>query len=67
MRKTTYINPTFTTEGDPKSKLGEAINYIINHWPTLVRIIYDDRLRSMDNNRVERAVGPLLSKVLDYR
>ncbi len=41
----------------PKSKLGVAINYSLNQWSKLTRIVEDGRL-SIDNNRAERSVRP---------
>ena len=41
----------------PKSKLGVAINYSLNQWEKLRRVVDDGRL-SLDNNRAERSVRP---------
>ncbi|WP_227739640.1 IS66 family transposase [Vibrio sagamiensis] len=41
----------------PKSKLGVAINYSLNQWSKLTRVVEDGRL-SIDNNRAERSVRP---------
>ncbi|WP_408740147.1 IS66 family transposase [Vibrio owensii] len=41
----------------PKSKLGVAINYSLNQWEKLRRVVGDGRL-SLDNNRAERSVRP---------
>ncbi|HGS5805918.1 TPA: IS66 family transposase [Vibrio parahaemolyticus] len=41
----------------PKSKLGTAINYSLNQWTKLSRVVDDGRL-SVDNNRAERSVRP---------
>ena len=38
-----------------KSKLGKAINYCLNLWPTLKRYVEADFLKP-DNNEVERIV-----------
>jgi transposase len=43
----------------PKSKLGEALDYLDNQWPRLVRYVDDGRL-SIDNNAVERAIRPFV-------
>ena len=45
------------TQVPPKSKLGLAINYSINQWSKLARVVDDGRL-SVDNNRAERSVRP---------
>ncbi len=39
----------------PKSELGEATNYALNHWQALTRYTADGRLEP-DNNRCERAL-----------
>ncbi|HHC6644809.1 TPA: IS66 family transposase [Vibrio parahaemolyticus] len=41
----------------PKSQLGVAINYSLNQWEKLRRVVDDGRL-SLDNNRAERSVRP---------
>jgi transposase len=41
----------------PKSKLGDALQYLNNQWPTLVRYCDDGRYR-MDNNGIENAIRP---------
>ena len=41
----------------PKSKLGEAINYALNQWETLVVYLSDGRL-DIDNNSTERMIKP---------
>jgi len=43
----------------PKTKLGEAITYLNNQWPKLVRYLEDGRL-NIDNNRAERAIKPFV-------
>ncbi|MDE9483988.1 IS66 family transposase, partial [Xenorhabdus bovienii] len=43
----------------PKSKLGEAVTYLGNQWPKLIRYLEDGRL-SIDNNRAERAIKPFV-------
>lgn len=42
----------------PKSKIGEAIVYAANQWPTLTRYIDDGRL-AIDNAPAEQAIRPL--------
>ena len=42
----------------PKSKIGEAIGYASNQWPTLVRYLEDGRL-TIDNSPAEQAIRPL--------
>ena len=43
----------------PKSKLGKAINYLIEEEPYLRRYIEDGRLE-IDNNRAERSIKPFV-------
>ncbi|MDF1757294.1 MAG: IS66 family transposase [Legionellaceae bacterium] len=43
----------------PKSPLGKAIFYSINHWHSLTEYINDGRLE-IDNNRSERAIKPFV-------
>lgn len=43
----------------PKSPLGEAIRYCLNHWHNLMTYLQDGRL-SIDNNRSERAIKPFV-------
>lgn len=43
----------------PKTKLGEAIAYLNNQWPKLIRYLEDGRL-NIDNNRAERAIKPFV-------
>lgn len=50
---TTYIKVP------PKSALGRAFAYSINHWKSLTRYIEDGRLE-IDNNRSERAIKPFV-------
>ena len=45
------------TQVPPKSALGIAINYSLNQWSKLSRVVDDGRL-SVDNNRGERSVRP---------
>lgn len=42
----------------PKSKIGEAVVYASNQWPTLVRYLEDGRLK-IDNSPAEQAIRPL--------
>ncbi|CAH7455567.1 hypothetical protein VCHA57P527_40068 [Vibrio chagasii] len=41
------------------SSLGKAIEYTLGQWPKLIRYIDDGHL-SIDNNRAERAIKPLV-------
>ena len=41
------------------SSLGKAIKYTFGQWPKLIRYIDDGHL-SIDNNRAERAIKPLV-------
>jgi transposase len=43
----------------PKSPLGKAISYTLNHWDALNVYCYDGRLE-IDNNRSERAIKPFV-------
>lgn len=42
----------------PKSKIGEAVVYASNQWPTLTRYLGDGRL-TIDNSPAEQAIRPL--------
>ena len=42
----------------PRSALGEALTYMKNQWPALIRYV-DDGMLAIDNNVVERAIRPL--------
>jgi transposase len=42
----------------PKSKIGEAVGYAANQWPTLIRYLQDGRL-TIDNGPAEQAIRPL--------
>jgi transposase len=42
----------------PKSRIGEALVYSSNQWPSLLRYLDDGRL-TIDNNRAEQAIRPL--------
>ena len=67
-RRQTRAGPIVTRFGDwlegenrtalPKSPLGQAVGYAVNHWPTLARYLGDARF-TIDNNVAERAVRPL--------
>lgn len=41
----------------PKTKLGEALQYLHNQWPALVRYLDDGRY-PIDNNAIENAIRP---------
>jgi hypothetical protein len=43
----------------PKSTLGQAIGYALNHWRALTTFLEDGRLE-IDNNRSERAIKPIV-------
>lgn len=43
----------------PKSTLGQAIGYALNHWRALTTFLGDGRLE-IDNNRSERAIKPIV-------
>lgn len=43
----------------PKSPLGKAIAYMLNHWQALTNYLRDGRL-NIDNNAAERAVKPVV-------
>jgi transposase len=43
----------------PKSKLGEAIGYALNHWRALTAFLGDGRLE-LDNSRSERGIKPIV-------
>lgn len=43
----------------PKSKLGQAIEYVLNQWEKLTVFVSDGRLE-LDNNRSERAIKPFV-------
>lgn len=44
----------------PKSQLGKAISYVLNHWVGLTRYVEDGRLE-IDNNRTERVIKPFVT------
>jgi hypothetical protein len=41
----------------PKGKLGQAMQYLLNHWSKLIRYVDDGRLH-IDNNLIENAIRP---------
>jgi transposase len=41
----------------PKSPMGEAITYAVNHWSALNIYMHNENL-AIDNNRAKRAVKP---------
>lgn len=43
----------------PKSVLGQAIGYALNHWRSLTVFLGNGRLE-IDNNRAERAIKPIV-------
>ena len=43
----------------PKSALGRAIHYLLEHWPYLTRYLEDGRLE-LSNNRAERSIKPFV-------
>jgi transposase len=49
----------YQTKAPPKSPLGQAINYTLNHWRALNNYLRDGML-DIDNNRAERAIKPLV-------
>src|SRR5471030_1235946 len=42
----------------PKSKIGEALTFSANQWPSLIRYLDDGRLK-IDNSPAEQAIRPL--------
>jgi Transposase and inactivated derivatives len=48
-----------TRNAAPKSKLGEALNYLKNHWSTLIVYLEDGRIE-LSNNRAERSIKPFV-------
>jgi transposase len=50
---------TYQSRVVPKSKLGQAIGYALNHWHALTSFLGDGRLE-LDTNRVERAIKPIV-------
>jgi transposase len=43
----------------PKSPLGKAFAYVLNHWDGFISFLYDPRL-SIDNNHTEREIKPIV-------
>ena len=50
---------TYQPRAAPKSTLGQAIGYALNHWRALTTFLGDGRLE-LDNNRCERAIKPIV-------
>ena len=50
---------TYQPRTAPKSRLGQAIGYALNHWRALTTFLGDGRLE-LDTNRVERAIKPIV-------
>ena len=48
-----------TRTAAPKSKLGIALNYLKNQWPTLITYLEDGRIE-LSNNRAERSIKPFV-------
>ena len=48
-----------TRTAAPKSKLGIALNYLKNQWPTLLTYLEDGRIE-LSNNRAERSIKPFV-------
>ena len=48
-----------TRNAAPKSKLGIALNYLKNQWPTLIVYLEDGRIE-LSNNRAERSIKPFV-------
>ena len=48
-----------TRNAAPKSKLGIALNYLKNQWPTLIVYLDDGRIE-LSNNRAERSIKPFV-------
>ena len=44
----------------PKTELGKALAYLLEHWEGLTRYLDDGRLE-IDNNRVENAIRPFVT------
>jgi hypothetical protein len=54
----TWADATLLTV-PPKTALGVALGYLLNHWPRLIRYLNDGRLE-IDNNAVENAIRPFV-------
>ena len=52
-----------TRTAAPKSKLGIALNYLKNQWPTLITYLEDGRIE-LSNNRAERSIKPFVTVML---
>ena len=48
-----------TRNAAPKSKLGEALGYLKNQWPSLIVYLEDGRIE-LSNNRAERSIKPFV-------
>ena len=48
-----------TRHAAPKSKLGIALNYLLNQWSTLIAYLEDGRIE-LSNNRAERSIKPFV-------
>ena len=48
-----------TRTAAPKSSLGKALSYLIEHWPYLINYLKDGRLE-LSNNRAERSMKPFV-------
>ena len=48
-----------TRNAAPKSRLGIALNYLKNQWPTLLTYLEDGRIE-LSNNRAERSIKPFV-------
>ena len=48
-----------TRSAAPKSKLGEALNYLKNQWSTLIVYLEDGHIE-LSNNRAERSIKPFV-------
>ena len=48
-----------TRNAAPKSKLGIALNYLKNQWPTLIVYLEDGRIE-LSNNCAERSIKPFV-------
>ena len=48
-----------TRNAAPKSKLGEALGYLMNQWADLIAYLQDGRIE-LSNNRAERSIKPFV-------
>ena len=53
------LTPEERRTAAPKSKLGIALNYLKNQWPTLTTYLQDGRIE-VSNNRAERSIKPFV-------